>query len=152
MKTSLKLFLVALIVLFSNMVFAQRHHDGKHKEKADSAFAKVSERLKLTPDQQTKLKEIMKQNRTEMKQVREANKEASKEDRRKAMLAQLSKSDERVKAILNDSQKAEYTKIKAERKELMKQRRLEHKKKKKGNNQQGQNTPEDDELLDDDLL
>lgn len=151
MKTLFKLCIVAAIVMVGTTVFAQGHQ--KHKEKADSVFNKISERLKLTTDQQSKLKEVMKQNRTEMKQVREANKNASKEDKRKAMMAQLKKSDDRIKEILDDSQEIEYAKIKAERKEKMKQHRQENKKKKKKGNPQGQGTSdEDDELADEELL
>lgn len=71
----------------------------------------------------TKLKEIRKQNQTEIKAVREANKTMSKEDKRKAIVAQLEKNDTRIKQVLNETQKIEYDKIKAEKKAEMQKRR-----------------------------
>ncbi len=140
----LRLCTLAFIVILGTTAFAQGKK-GMHKMKADSAFAKVSERLKLTEGQQTKLREVMKQNREEMKAVRESNKDAAKPDKRKAMLAQLKKSDERINGILDESQKAEYAKLKEEKKAQMKAKRAERQKAKP----QG---GADDELMDDGLL
>lgn len=144
MKTLLRLFTLACVMIIGTTTFAQGKK-GMHKMKADSAFAKVSERLKLTTGQQTQLKDVMKQNREEMKAVREANKDAAKPEKRKAMLAQLKKSDERINAILDESQKAEYTKLKEEKKAQMKAKRAERQKGKP----QGD---ADDELMDEGLL
>jgi hypothetical protein len=75
----------------------------------------------------------VKQNQAEMKAVREANKSASKEEKRKAIVAQMQKNDERVKQVLNEQQKAEYEKIKAERKAEMKKHREARKAERKSN-------------------
>ncbi|MCU0421949.1 MAG: hypothetical protein MUC81_03980 [Bacteroidia bacterium] len=120
MKALILSFAIGMVTLI-NMPTTQaqdtqerpKKHGAKH-QKADSLFQQFSKRLNLTPEQQTKLKEIMKQNRSEMKAIREANKSASKEERRKAVIAQAKKNDERILAILNDSQKQEYAKIKTE--------------------------------------
>ncbi|MBP9186469.1 MAG: hypothetical protein KBG11_05195 [Bacteroidia bacterium] len=127
MKTPFKLVAIALVMLFSTATFAQGQKKHGQKMNKDSAFAKISTRLQLTTDQQTKLKEIRKQNQTEIKAVREANKTASKEDKRKAIVAQFQKNDSRIKQVLNETQKVEYDKIKAEKKAEMKKRRAENK-------------------------
>lgn len=142
MKTITRLFTLTVLLFMVSTAFAQEKARG-NKHRADSAFTKISERLKLTADQQAKFKEIMKQNRTEMKALRESNKTAS-EERKKAVAAQLRKTDERINAILDESQKAEYEKLKAEKKEAMKKKREQHKKRK-----QDSGSAED---LDDDLL
>lgn len=166
MKNTLKLMVLAFIVMVSTHAFAQKNggakkHHGNHKMygmKGDSAFAKISARLNLTPDQQTKLKEIAKQNRTEMKAVKEANKTASKEDKRAAMMAQRDKNEARINAILNDTQRAEFAKMKAERKAEMKKKHAEMRQKKQGGKpaknieKNDKDEPKDDELPDDDLL
>lgn len=164
MKTTLKLMAALLMLVCATSVFAQggmrggmRDGKGDHREgkgmNRDSAFAKISQRLQLTPNQQTKLKEIMKQNRQEMKAIKEANKNADKATRRQAVMAQMKKMDDQVNAILNDSQRAEYEKIKAERREEMKKRKMERKDaKKKALPKDDPNPEDDDETLDGGLL
>ncbi len=137
MKTALKLLAMAFVMLIGTASFAQKpkpkqQPQHKHMNK-DSAFAKVSKRLNLTAEQQTKLRDIIKQNHGEMKALREANKTVSKEEKRKAVVAQMQKNDERVKQILNEQQKAEYDKIKAERKAEMKKHREARKAEQKKN-------------------
>lgn len=127
MKTILRLFILTGAIILSTAAFAQGKK-GAHKQNADSTFARLSERLTLTADQQTKLKEVMKQNREEMKAVRESNKDAEKPEKRKAMVTQLKKNDERISALLDESQKAEYLKLKQEKKAQMKAKRPEHQK------------------------
>lgn len=138
MKTTIKLAALAFLMLIGSASFAQKPKKGSPKPKPqqkhmhrDSAFAKVSKRLDLSAEQQTKLKDIVKQNHAEMKAIREANKSATKEEKRKAVVAQMQKNDERVKQVLNEQQKAEYEKIKAERKEEMKMHREARKAEKK---------------------
>ncbi len=160
MKTTLKLMAALLMLVCATSTFAQggmRGGKGNHREgrgmNRDSAFAKISQRLQLTPDQQTKLKEIMKQNRQEMKAIKEANKNADKATRRQAVMAQMKKADEQVKAILTDSQRVEYEKIKAERKAEMKKRKMERRDAKKKALPKDDPNPEDeDETLDGGLL
>lgn len=162
MKTTIKLAALAFLMLIGAASFAQKPKKGnpkpqhKHMHK-DSAFAKVSKRLNLTTEQQTKLKEIIKQNHAEMKALREANKTASKEEKRKAVVAQMQKNDERVKQVLNEQQKAEYEKIKAERKEEMKMHREARKAEKKPKGKKAKAPAEkkmenDDDSSDEDVL
>lgn len=144
MKTMLRLFTLAFVLVLGTTAFAQGKKGMNHM-KHDSAFAKVSERLKLTTGQQTKLKEVMKQNREEMKTLREANKETAKAEKRKLMMAQMQKNDERINAILDDAQKAEYKKLKEEKKAELKAKRGERQRGKPEGNA-------DDELMNEGLL
>ena len=131
MKKLITLLTLVLVILSGNQLFAQRQgKQHKHMNK-DSAFAKISTRLNLSAEQQTKLKEIIRKNREELKAVKEANKNATKEERRKAIVAQMKKGDEQIKAILNDTQKAEYEKLKQERKDLIKKKHEQRKRNKK---------------------
>lgn len=117
---------VAALLVLSTGVYAQdaqkpqasaeRQHNGER-------LKQLSERLKLTSEQQTKLKAVMHQNRDEMKKVREANKGADKDVRRKAMMAQMQKNDASIKALLNEEQQKEYAKWKEEKKAEMKARK-----------------------------
>lgn len=125
MKSLIKMGCLALLFMFGSNVFAQGHKG--HKAHRDSAWVKISERLQLTNDQKTKLKEISKQNKEEMKTLRESLKTASKEEKKKAVMAQLQKNDARVNAILDEKQQAEYKKIKEEKRAAMKKRKQEQK-------------------------
>ena len=171
MKTSIKLWAITLIALvgIASLTQAQGQNNGEHKLQhkhmnKDSAFAKVSKRLNLTAEQQTKLKVIMKQNHDEMKALKESIKNATKEEKRKAVVAQMQKNDERVKQVLNEKQKTEYDKMKAEHKAGMRKYREAHKadRKRDGNRNKStapaQTKPEqhegdhDEDILDDGIL
>ncbi|TAE79525.1 MAG: hypothetical protein EAY81_11175 [Bacteroidetes bacterium] len=119
MKTLIKIVCLALVVMMHSSAFAQGHK--KHGARKDSAMAKISERLQLTADQKTKLKGVLKQNKTEMQALRESLKTASKEDKRKAIMTQHHKNDERINAILDEKQRAEFKKIKEEKRAARKQ-------------------------------
>ena len=168
MKTAIKLLALAFVMLIGTASFAQKpkpkqQTQHKHMNK-DSAFAKVSKRLNLTAEQQTKLKVIMKQNHDEMKALKASIKNATKEEKRKAVVAQMQKNDERVKQVLNEQKKTEYDKIKAEHKAEMRKNRETHKadKNQVGNRNKStapaQTKPEqhegdhDEDILDDGIL
>lgn len=82
----------------------------------------LSARLSLRPEQQARLKDIMKQNREEMKALRESKKDAPKEEKRTAMIAQMKKADENINAILDTKQQELYKQYKAEKKAERKNR------------------------------
>lgn len=173
MKTSIKLCAITLILLIGtpSLVRAQEQnnivnqHKLKHKNmNKDSAFAKMSKRLNLSANQEIELKVIMKQNRNEMKSLKASVKNATKEEKRKAVIVQMQKNDERVKQILNEKQKTEYDKIKAERKAKIKKRREANKADKKRDVNRNKSTAPtetkpapyeeniDDDILDDGIL
>lgn len=144
MKKTMKMLALAMVMILSGTAFAQGPK-GDRKQKADSTFAVVSARLKLTAEQQVKLKETMQKNREEMKAVRESVKGKDKAEKRKAMLEQLKKNDERINALLNDAQKAEYAKLKEEKKAQLKARRA-------ARNKDRSQHDAGEELADEDLL
>jgi protein CpxP len=124
--------LLGVSLLFTTMAsFAQEHKEpNKPKmsiEQKEQRFAEVSKRLNLTVDQQAKLKSIILQNKTEMTELREANKHQPKEIKREAMMKQFKKIDAQVNGILDDKQRIEYSKLKEERKLEMRKKREEHK-------------------------
>jgi hypothetical protein len=96
----------------------------KHEQKFKAAAAK----LNLTDEQQAKLKEVLQQNKTEMKAMREANKDKAKPEKRKLMLDQLKKADGQIMAILDSKQQELYKQMKEEKKAEMKKKREEHQK------------------------
>ena len=118
---------VAALLAFTTGVQAQDAQKPQEattqKQRGGDRFQQLSERLKLTADQQTKLKAVMQQNRAEMKKVREENKAAEKDVKRKAMMSQMQKNDENIKALLDENQKLEYAKWKEEKKAEMKARK-----------------------------
>lgn len=171
MKTSIKHWAITLIVLIgtASLTQAQGQNKGEHKLQykhmnKDSAFAKMSKRLILTDNQETKLKVIVKQNHDEMKALKESIKNVNKEEKRKAVVAQMQKNDERIKQVLNEQQKTEYDKMKAEHKAEMRKNREAHKadKKRVGNRNKStapaQTKPEhlegdhDEDIIDDGIL
>jgi Spy/CpxP family protein refolding chaperone len=157
MKTAIKLLALAFVILIGTASFAQKPKKGNPKPQhqhmnKDSAFAKVSKRLNLTAEQQTKLKVIMKQNHDEMKALKESIKNATKEEKRKAVVAQMQKNDERVKQVLNEQQKVEYDKIKAERRAEMKKHREARKANKKAKAPAETKMENDDDSGDEDVL
>lgn len=171
MKTSIKLWAITLIALvgIASLTQAQGQNNGEHKLQhkqmnKDSAFAKMSKRLNLSSNQETKLKVIVKQNHDEMRAFKESIKNATKEEKRKAVVAQMQKNDERVKQVLNEKQKTEYDKMKAEHKARMRKYREAHKadRKRDGNRNKStapaQTKPEqhegdhDEDILDDGIL
>jgi protein CpxP len=130
LKAALCLGLVTM--LGTSNTFAQDkhkdHNDGKmaeRKEMHEKKFAEASKRLNLTADQQEKIKAVMVQNKTEMKVLREANKDKTKEEKRAAMIGQLKKLDGQITAVLDAKQLATYKQMKAEKKSEMKKKREE---------------------------
>lgn len=128
MKTLTKtLLLLLMAVACLQSVSAQdasKNDDrkAKHEEKFKAAAAK----LNLTDAQQTKLKAVLLQNRTEMKALRQANKDKPKDEKRQAMLEQLKKADGQISAILDSKQLDIYKHMKEEKKAEMKKKREEH--------------------------
>ena len=96
------------------------------KAQHEQKFKAVAEKLNLTADQQTKLKSVLMQRKTDMKALREANKDKPKEEKRKVMLDQLKKFDGQISSILDAKQLELYKQMKADKKAEMKKKREEH--------------------------
>jgi periplasmic protein CpxP/Spy len=117
LKTGMKFFVLMAIFFASSNLKAQENESmEKRKEMAEHRFKELSERLKLTPEQQTKFRAIAKENRMEMKQLRESKKDAPKEERKAAAMAQFKKANDQINAILTPKQLELFTQYKAEKK------------------------------------
>lgn len=134
MKTlmmSLKAMALAALLITGTQSFAQDKMAARgsnpemSKEKREQRFADASKRLNLTADQQTKIKAVLSQNRTDMKALREANKDKAKDEKRKAMIDQMKKADGQVTAVLDAKQQQIYKQMKEEKKADMKTKRAE---------------------------
>jgi Spy/CpxP family protein refolding chaperone len=128
--TSLKAIALAVLTVAGLHSFAQEKADRRagaeeRKEQHDERFAEASKKLNLTPEQQTKIKDIMQQSRKSMKEFREANKDKAKEEKRTAMMSEMKKKDASITAVLDSKQQAIYKQMKADRKEEMKKRRAD---------------------------
>ncbi|MCU0443033.1 MAG: hypothetical protein MUE96_11595 [Bacteroidia bacterium] len=131
MKT-IQSFIILLFVTIATQTVGQdvRMQTEKQAEmqaKREQRFMEVSKRLNLSETQQKQLREIVKQNRKEMKAVHQANASAGKEQHQKAIKEQFLKNDQRIQAILDAKQKVEYEKLKAEKKAELKRKKAERK-------------------------
>ncbi len=122
-------FILGMIALFmfavSSTSFAQGRGvaNGNDKEEnMEKRLDKMKERLKLTDSQVSQIKEI---NDTYATLVSDAKaKEYSEpKDKLKAIKQIRKEQDEKITAVLDDAQKAEWTKMKEEKKEKMKENR-----------------------------
>jgi protein CpxP len=73
----------------------------------------LTTRLKLTDDQQAKLKPILAERDDKMKALR-ANESIEMQDRRAAMMKMRTEVDDKIAAVLTEDQKAEYAKLNEE--------------------------------------
>lgn len=120
--------LLATIMAFSTASFAQKAKaNGQHKEKMEQHIKEFSTRLNLSADQETRIREIMKQSRTEMRTMRESKKDAPKEEKRTAMKDLKKKTDEKIKAVLDPKQQELYKQYKEEKRQERKNK-MEQKK------------------------
>ena len=117
LKSGIKLvLLLSFFYVVSNLKAQQNEMMGNRKELAEKRFKELSERLQLTTEQQTKLKAIAKGNRVEMKQLRDAKKDAPKEERKVAMVNQLKKVNDQINVILTPKQQELFKQYKSEKK------------------------------------
>ena len=133
---------IAVLLLFvstSATLFAQRQKGSK----MEIVMAKLTEKLSLTPDQQSKVKAIFSTHFDQMKALKEQVKNLSAEDKKTALKGQWKKTDDAMLAVLNDTQKTKYQEAKKEMRKNRKTRNAEGRHKGKEAQQDVQ------ELLDD---
>ena len=92
---------------------------GRH---AGHQLERLTKRLNLSPDQVTQIKAINEDTRTQSMAVR-SDQSLSQADRRSKMMEIRKTSRDKIRAVLNDDQKAKYDAMLAKRKERMKERR-----------------------------
>jgi len=117
LKNGIKLIvLTSFLLVVANLKAQQNEMMDNRKEVAEKRFKELSDRLQLTSEQQIKLKAIAKENRSEMKQLRDAKKEAPKEERKVAIVTQLKKVNDQINAILTPKQQELFKQYKSEKK------------------------------------
>ncbi|MFY8019919.1 MAG: hypothetical protein ACOVP1_01930 [Bacteroidia bacterium] len=150
MNNKIALLLLGIGLLFNFQVNAQKNKQEKRQEMKANAQA-FKEKLNLTPEQQTKIKEIRKRYRDEIKAKLTANPNASKEEKRKLMKQAMESADVEINALLTTEQQNIY---KAEKERRIKERREKMKEKKgegKGKNK-GKDNGDDDKELEDAII
>ena len=150
MKNSILMLLALFAIMMSSNLYAQKHKQERKQEMKANAQA-FKEKLNLTPEQQTKIKEIRKRYRDEVKAKLAANPNASKEEKRKMMRQAMESADIEITALLTSEQQAIY---KAEKERRIKERKEKMKERKgdgKGKNK-GKEKDDDDKELEDAIM
>jgi len=121
----MKKLLIICGLLFSAVTFANaqggNRNMGTPEERAAKMTAKLTEKLTLTADQQTKVKAIFVDQNTKMSKVREEAGEDRKAMREK-MMASMKDSNDQINGLLTEDQKKAFTAYQEERKAAMQKR------------------------------
>jgi Spy/CpxP family protein refolding chaperone len=123
MRNTIKFCLVLVALFFAADIFAQkdgdnskaRHKGGNHGEKMETHLKQMSTRLSLTASQESQIREILKNSRQEMKDYREKNKTAGKDEKREAMRSLRKRTDASINDVLDAKQKELYAQYKKEK-------------------------------------
>lgn len=114
----MKKLLMICVMVFGVMTFAHaqggNRNMGTPEERATQATAMLTQKLTLTPDQQTKVKTILLDQNVQMSKAREA----AGDDRkamREQMMTLMKDNDEKINALLNEDQKKAYAAFQQER-------------------------------------
>lgn len=109
MKRLMKVMSVLALLLITNIGFAQRGREGRGAEMVTKMTARLTEKLTLTTDQQSKVSAILTAHRANMKVMREQmQNEPSKEEKMKLRKASWDKLDTDISAVLTVEQKPKY--------------------------------------------
>lgn len=115
---------VLAMLLITNIGFAQKGREGRGAEMVTKMTARLTEKLTLTADQQSKVSSILTTHRANMKAMREQMQNApSKEEKMKLRKASWDKLDTDISAMLTDEQKPKYTAYKQQMREDFKANR-----------------------------
>ena len=124
MKRLMKVMSVLALMLITNIGFAQRGGEGRGAEMVTKMTARLTEKLTLSADQQSKVSAILTAHRANMKAMREQMQNApSKEEKMKLRKAAWDKLDTDISAVLTDEQKPKYTAYKQQMREDFKANR-----------------------------
>ena len=97
-----------------------RHMGRRHMPSVDDQLKHLTKKLKLSDDQQTKLKPILEEQRKQMDQIREDS-SLSRQDRFSKMRELRQSSDTQIKSVLDEDQQKNFDKMRTEQQERMKQ-------------------------------
>jgi len=89
-------------------------------ESVDDQIQHLNKKLKLSDDQQAKLKPILEDQNKQMEQIHNDS-SLSREDRFSKMQALRQSSDTQIKSVLNEEQQKSFDKMRAEQQDRMKQ-------------------------------
>lgn len=121
----MKRILLICGLLFSVITFAQAQGGnrmaGTPEERATKATATLTEKLKLTADQQTKVHDILLDQNTQMNKAREDAGE-DRQAMRTKMMSLMQDNNKKINDLLNDDQKKTYAAYLEERRGAMKTR------------------------------
>lgn len=124
MKRLMKVMSVLALLLITNIGFAQRVRAGRDAEMVTKMTARLTEKLSLTTDQQSKVSAILTAHRANMKVMREQmQNEPSKEEKMKLRKAAWDKLDTEISSILTDQQKPKFKVYKQQMREDFKAKR-----------------------------
>jgi periplasmic protein CpxP/Spy len=93
---------------------------GRQMPSVDDQIKHMTKKLNLTADQQTKLKPILEDQRTQMEKIH-SDSSLSREDRMSKMQDLRQSSDTQIKSLLTDDQQKNFDKMRAEQGDRMKQ-------------------------------
>lgn len=119
MKIILRSTLLLFLVSVSLLSFAQRNGE----KRADFFVSKLTEKLALSADQQSKAKVIFVNHFEKVKALRESLKTATEEQKKTALKEQWQKTDAELLATLTDAQKTKYAEAKKEMRKNLKGRK-----------------------------
>jgi Spy/CpxP family protein refolding chaperone len=91
----------------------------------DQAVQRLSKQLNLTDDQKSQIKPILADRQQQMKNLMQ-DESLQPQDRREKMRSIMADTNSKIKAVLNDDQKAKFDKMQQQMRERMQQRRQEH--------------------------
>lgn len=92
----------------------------RHMASVDEQLEHLTKKLKLSDDQQAKLKPILEDQRKQMEQIHNDS-SLSREDRFSKMQELRQSSDTQIKSVLNDDQQKSFDKMREEQRDRMKQ-------------------------------
>ncbi len=133
MKTVKCLAILMMALAIGTSAFAQDPPAGKrgaHKqEMMKKRFEEFSTKLNLRPDQQEKVKGILKEHAEEIRGIKK-NPDHTPESRKAAVKQSMKKMDDQINSMLDDPQKEAYKKHKEERRAELKKKAEERRKQK----------------------
>ncbi len=133
MKTVKCLAILIMALAIGTSAFAQDAPAGKRgaqkQEMMKKRFEEFSTKLNLRPDQQEKVKVMLREHAEELRSIKK-NPDHTPESRKAAVKQSTKKLDDQIITILDDSQKEAYKKHKEERRAEMKKKAEERRKQK----------------------
>src|SRR6187402_3145182 len=102
-------------------------HGGRHmrKQNPDRQMKMLTKRLELTSDQQTQIKPIL-EDRAQQMQALRADQSAARADKMAKMKSLRDDSNQKIEAVLNDTQKQKFEAIQQKMQERMQNHRHNH--------------------------